>query len=109
MKGRSDRGLIQLMKEQYERQLYTTLLEMDAVAAGGKILIDAGLEVTNVKTNEKFTVQSVQKDGDKVTVSLVSPENVTGPITSAGGSTVVSPGQPPQVYSIEDFERHFKV
>jgi len=109
MMRRSDKELVQLMREQYERRLYTTLLEMDAVAAGGKVLIDAGLEVTNVKTGEKLTVQSVQKDGDRVTVSLISPENVAGPITSAGGSTVVSPGQSPQVYSLEDFERHFKV
>lgn len=109
MRSKSDRNLIQIMREQYERQLYTTLLEMDATAAGGKVLIDTGLEVTNVQTGEKLTVQSVQKDGDKVTVSLISPENVTGPITSADGTTIVSPGQPPQVFDLKDFEKKFKV
>ena len=109
MKHKSDIKIIKLIREQYERQLYATLLEMDVTAAGGQLLIDAGLEVTNVKTGEKLTVQSVQKDGKNVTVSLVSPENITGPITSSGGSTVVSPGQVPQVFSLEEFEKNFKV
>ena len=109
MKDKSNNKLIRLMREQYERQLYSTLLEMDAVAAGGRVLVDAGLEVTNLKTGEKLTVQSVQKTGDKVTVSLISPENVTGPITSTDGSTVVSPGQAPQIYDLDDFEKNFKI
>jgi len=109
MRNMSEKKIINLIREQYEQVIYSTLLEMDVVSSGGKILIDAGLEVTNVKTGEKFTIQSVQKHGKHVTVSLVSPENVTGPITSAGGSTVVSPGQHPQIYDIEDFEKNFKV
>lgn len=109
MRSKSQDKIIRLMKEQYERQLYSTLLEVDAVTSGGKILVDAGLEVTNMKTGEKLTVQSVQKDGDKVTVSLVSPENITGPITSTGGATVVSPGQPPQIYTLDQFEKNFKI
>jgi hypothetical protein len=106
---RQNRQLINLIREQYERQVYSTLLEMEVTASGGKILLDAGLEVTDVKTGEKLTVQSVQKNGKDVTVSLVSPENITGPITSSGGTTLVSPGQPPQVYSLEEFEKKFKV
>lgn len=109
MRSKSDEKIIRLMREQYEHQLYSTLLEMDAVASGGKVLIDAGLEVTNVRTGEKLTVQSVQKDGNNVTVSLVSPDNITGPITSTAGSTIVSPGQAPQIYSLDDFEKNFKV
>jgi hypothetical protein len=97
------------MREQYESHLYSTLLEMDVTTAGGKILIDAGLEVTNVKTGEKLTVQGVHKNGKDVVVSLVSPENITGPITSDSGDTVVSPGQRPQTYSLEEFEKKFKV
>jgi hypothetical protein len=109
MRSRSEKKIINLIREQYEQIIYSTLLEMDVMSSGGKVLIDAGLEVTNIKTGEKFTIQSVQKNGNHVTVSLVSPENVTGPITSAGGSTVVSPGQRPQIYDIEDFEKKFKV
>lgn len=109
MRSRSDRKIIKLIREEYERQLYSALLEMDVMTSGGKVLIDAGLEVTNVKTKEKFTVQSVQKNGSDVTVSLVSAPNITGPITSDGGTTVVSPGQSPQVYNLEDFEKNFKV
>jgi hypothetical protein len=82
---------------------------MDVTAAGGKLLIDAGLEVTHIKSGEKFTVQGVQKNGNEVTVSLISPENMTGPITSTGGATVVSPGQSPQVYTLDEFEKNFKV
>ena len=104
-----NKKLIRLMREQYESHVYSRLLEMDVTAAGGKILLDAGLEVTDVKTGEKFTVQSVQKNGDKVTVSLISPENVTGPITSHGQQTIVSPGQNPHMYDIDDFEKKFKV
>jgi hypothetical protein len=105
----SERKIINLMREQYESHLYSTLLEMDVTAAGGKLLIDAGLEVTNVKTKEKLTVQSVNKRGGDITVSLVSPENVTGPITSTDGETIVSPGQSPQVYTLDEFEKNFKV
>ena len=104
-----NKSLLRLMKEQYENQVYSRLIEMDVTASGGKILLDAGLEVTDVKTGEKFTVQSVQKNGEKVTVSLISPENITGPITSAGQDTVVPPGQNPHVYDIGDFEKKFKV
>jgi hypothetical protein len=109
MRTRSDRKIIRMIREQYENKLYSTLLEMDITTSGGKLLLDAGLEVTHVSTGEKFTVQSVQKNGRDVTVSLISPENITGPITSDGGSTVVSPGQPPQLYSLEEFEKNFKV
>lgn len=105
----SDRKIIKMMREQYENHLYSTLLEMDVTTAGGKILIDAGLEVTNVKTGEKLTVKGVHKNGKDVTVSLVSPENITGPITSETGETIVSPGQSAQTYSLEEFEKNFKV
>jgi hypothetical protein len=109
MRSRSDTKIIRLFREQYERHLYSRLVEMDVTTSGGKLLLDAGLEVKNIKTGEKFTVQSVQKNGSDITVSLISPENVTGPITSDSGTTVVSPGQPPQVYSLEEFEKNFKV
>lgn len=109
MRSASERKIIRMIREQYEHSLYTTLLEMDAVASGGKVIVDAGLEVKNKRTGEKFTVQSVQKDGDKVTVSLVPPDSITGPITSNAGATVVSPGQTSQIYSIEDFETKFEV
>jgi hypothetical protein len=109
MRNKSEKKIIDLIREQYENIIYSTLLEMDATAAGGKILVDAGLEVTNIKTGEKFTIQSVQKNGSNVTVSIISPENITGPITSGNGTTVVAAGQHPQIYSIEDFEKNFKV
>jgi hypothetical protein len=105
---RQDRKLINLIREQYEHQVYSALLEMEVTTSGGKILLDAGLEVTD-KDGNKLTVQSVQKNGNDVTISLVSPENITGPITSSGGETIVSPGQHPQVYSLEEFEKKFKV
>lgn len=82
---------------------------MEVVGKGGKVLLDAGLEVTDTRTREKLTVQSVQKNGNDVTISLISPENITGPITSQDGTTIVSPGQSPQVYSLEEFEKHFEV
>ncbi len=103
-----DKYLIKMIREQYEHRIYATLLEMEIVGKGGKILLDAGLEVTN-KKGEKFTVQSVQKTGKEVTISLISPENVTGPITSGDGTTQVSPGQQPLIYSLEDFEKNFEV
>jgi hypothetical protein len=98
------------MREQYEQQIYSRLLEIDVSAAGGKILVDAGLEVTDVKTGEKFTIQSVhrQNDGD-VLISLIPPESVSGPITAHGQNTIVSPGQKPHVYNLNDFEKKFKV
>jgi hypothetical protein len=105
-----DNLLIKLMREQYEKHICSRLLEINVSAAGGKILIDAGLEVTDIKTGEKFTVQSVQKhsDGD-VLISLIHPESVSGPITNQGNHTIVSPGQKPQVYNLEQFEKKFKV
>jgi hypothetical protein len=103
-----DKHLINLIREQYEYRIYTTLLEMEVVGKGGKIILDAGIEVKN-KDGKKFTVQSVQKDGDEVTISLISPENVTGPIISTNGMTQVSPGQPPQIYSLKDFEANFEL
>jgi len=105
----SDRKIIKMMRESFEDRVYSTLLEMEVIGAGGTIRIDAGLEVTDVKTGEKFTVQSVQKNGSDITVNLVSPENITGPITSNGTQTLVSPGQNSHSYSIEDFEKKFKV
>jgi hypothetical protein len=98
-----------MIRESYEQQIYSTLLEMDVTTAGGKILVDAGLEVTEIKTGKKFTVQSVQKNGNDVIVNLISPENIAGPITSVGSSTSVSPGQPSHSCSIEEFEKKYKV
>jgi len=109
MRTSSDKKIIRLMRESYEQRIYTTLLEMEVIGSGGKVRIDAGLEVTDVKTGEKFTVQSVQKNGSDITVNLISPENITGPITSNGAQTLVSPGQNSHSYSIEDFEKKFKV
>jgi hypothetical protein len=110
MRSRSEKKVIGLIREQFESRLFSTLLEMDVIGAGGKVMVDAGLEVTNKKTKQKFTVQSVSKDeGGAVKVSLISPENVTGPITSTAGQTIVSPGQSPQVYTIDEFERDFEV
>jgi hypothetical protein len=109
MRKSSDKKIIQLMRESYEQRVFTTLLEMEVIGSDGEVLIDAGLEVTHVKTNKKFTVQSVQKNGKDITVNLISPENITGPITSNGAQTLVSPGQNAHSYSIEDFEKKFKV
>lgn len=109
MRKSSDKKIISMMRESFENRIYSTLLEMEVVGAGGKIRVDAGLEVTDVKTGEKFTVQSVQKNGKDVIVNLISPENITGPITSSGAQTLVSPGQNSHSYSIEEFEKKFKV
>ncbi len=109
MRKSSDKKIIQLMRESYEQRVFSTLLEMEVIGSGGKIRIDAGLEVTDMKTGEKYTVQSVQKNGSDVMVNLISPENITGPITSDGAQTLVSPGQNSHSYSIEDFEKKFKV
>ena len=109
MRNRSDKKIIELMREQYEHQLYSTLIEMEVMSSNGDLLLDAGLEVTHVDTGEKYTVQSVQQDGNDVKISLISPQNVTGPITANGGSTVVSPGTPPQIYSLDKFQKKFKV
>ena len=110
MRSRSEKKIIGLLREQFESRLFSTLLEMDVTGAGGKILVDAGLEVTNKKTKQKFTVQGVSKSEDgTMKIGLISPENITGPITSAAGQTVVSPNQSPQVYTIEEFERDFEV
>jgi hypothetical protein len=109
MRKSSDRKIINIMRESFEDRIYSTLLEMEVIGAGGKIRIDAGLEVTDIDTGEKFTVQSVQQNGSDFTVNLISPENITGPITSSGAQTLVSPGQNSHSYSIDDFEKKFKV
>jgi len=106
---KSERSVIRMIRENYEQQIYSTLLEMDVTAAGGKILVDAGLEVTEISTGKKFTVQSVQKNGKDVIVNLISPENIAGPITSINAVTNVSPGQPAHACSIEEFEKKYKV
>lgn len=109
MRSASEKKIIELIREQYEERIYTTLLEMETVGHGGKILIDAGLEVTN-KEGEKFTVKSVQKNGDDpITVYLVPSTGIAGPITSINGATEVPSDQTPQVYSIEKFNQNFDI
>lgn len=104
-----DKHLINLIREQYEYRIYTTLLEMEVVGKGGKIILDAGIEVKDKKEGKAFTVQFVQKVGDEVMISLIPSENITGPITSANGMTLVPSDLPPQKYSLKDFEANFKL
>ena len=105
---RSD--IIKLMREQYESIVYKALIESEIKET--QIMDAAGLEVTRKrdsnggKKGDKCTIHSVERRADgKVVVRLISPENISGPITMQS----LNMNQPTQEYTLEDFESNFEV
>lgn len=109
MRSRSDQQVIGIMREQYESRIYRVLIESSL--KGGQIMGAAGLEVTRKRDGkggvkgEKYTIHSVEKRGGEVIVKLVSPENVSAPVPGQP----LSPSQPTQEYTLEEFEDNFDV
>jgi len=97
MKRRKD-GIIEIMREQYESRIYSTLLEMELSKSGKEILNAAGLEVTEKSTGEKFTIHSVIPTEHGLKISVMSATDITGPMV----------GTPTKSYSLEEFEAKFK-
>ncbi len=90
--------IVELIREQYESRIYATLLEMELSKSGKEILHAAGLEVTEKSTGEKFTIHSVTSTDQGLKISVMSPDDVTGPMV----------GTPTRSYSLEEFEAKFK-
>lgn len=110
MRSESHKSVIRIMREQYESIIYTTLIESELKER--EIMDAAGLEVTRSKDGsggkkgDKFTIHSVERRANnQVIVRLISPENVTGPITSAPADV----NQPTQEYTLEEFESNFDI
>jgi hypothetical protein len=97
MKRRRD-GIVEIMREQYESRIYSTLLEMELSKSGKEILNAAGLEVTEKSTGEKFTIHSVIPTEQGLKISVMSATDITGPMV----------GTPTKSYSLEEFEAKFK-
>jgi hypothetical protein len=99
-----------MLREQYESKVYSVLIETELKEK--EIMDAAGLEVTRKrdgnggKKGDKCTIHSVEKRADgRVVVRLISPENITGPITMQS----IGASQPTQEYTLEDFESNFEV
>jgi hypothetical protein len=97
MKRRKDR-IVEIMREQYESRIYSTLLEMELSRSGKEILNAAGLEVTEKSTGDKYTIHSVVPSEHGLKISVMSATDVTGPMI----------GTPTKSYSLEEFEAKFK-
>ena len=108
MRTKSEKKFIDLIREQYEDLIYTTLLEMDVAMKDGKALVSPGLEIKNKKTGQKFTIQSVQGEGPDLTISLIPSDGITGPITSAGNQVIVPSNQVAQVYTLAEIQNNFE-
>jgi len=91
-------GIIEIMREQYESRIYSTLLEMELSKSGKEILNAAGLEVTEKSTGDKYTIHSVVPTEHGLKISVMSATDVTGPMV----------GTPTKSYSLEEFEAKFK-
>lgn len=109
MSRSSDRKIIGMIREQYESLVYRALIETEI--KDSQIMHAAGLEVTRKKDSaggrkgEKLTIHSVEKRGDETIVKLVSPDNITAPITPMSAGL----NQPTQEYTLQKFEDEFEV
>lgn len=95
---RKNDGIVEIMREQYESRIYTTLLEMELSKSGKEILNAAGLEVTEKSTGDKYTIHSVIPTDQGLKISVMSATDITGPMM----------GAPTKSYSLEEFEAKFK-
>jgi hypothetical protein len=109
MRTKLEKKLIDLIREQYEDRIYTTLLEMDVVKNDGTAMISPGLEVKHKKTGQKFTVQSVHGEKDKLTFNLVSSDGIAGSITSSGNQVIVPSNQVAQMYTQAEIQNNFEI
>ena len=70
----TESSLIETMRKSYYSRLLEVLGESDVRDRHGNIVIQPGLKVRHKDSQFEYTVASVKEDGDKVVITLQSPE-----------------------------------
>lgn len=71
----TEKSLIRIIRDTYNKRLHEVMNETDLLDKQGKVVIQKGLKVRHIDSQYEYTVDSVMQDDDgKVSVKLRNPD-----------------------------------
>ncbi len=85
----TEKSLIKIIRDTYNRRLHEVMSETDLLDKQGKVVIQKGLKVRHIDSQYEYTVDSVMQDEEgKVSVKLRNPD--VARITPADSTSMMS-------------------